>query len=71
MTNTNKLKGKIVENGLTVAGLAKRIQMKKATLYRKINNLGTFRIKEATAIIDALDLNKNEAAAIFFCQHVA
>ena len=48
MVNINKLKGKIVENGLTIEKLADNIGIDRSTLYRKINNNGeTFTIKEA------------------------
>lgn len=70
--NINKLKGKIVENGLTVAVLAKEIGMDRATLYRKISNNGdTMLIKDANAICTALNLSAEDAIAIFFSQFVA
>jgi len=72
MTNTNKLKGKIVENGMTVTTLAEKIGMDRATLYRKLNNNAeTLLIKEANAIISVLGLTADEAVAIFFSQAVA
>lgn len=72
MTNVNKLKGKIVEKGLTIEGLAKKLGMDRATLYRKLNNNAeTLLIKEANAIVSALGLTSEEAVAIFFSQLVA
>ena len=72
MTNVNKLKGKIVENGLTVTDLAEKIGVDRATLYRKLNNNAeTLLIKEANAIVTALGLTADEALAIFFTQVVA
>lgn len=38
--NVNKLKGKIVENGMTVSALAEKIGVDRATLYRKLSNNG-------------------------------
>ena len=38
--NVNKLKGKIVENGMTVSTLAEKIGVDRATLYRKLSNNG-------------------------------
>lgn len=72
MVNINKLKGKIVENGLTIEKLADNIGIDRSTLYRKINNNGeTFTIKEADLIVNALNLTAEEAKAIFFSQLVA
>ena len=70
--NVNKLKGKIVENGMTISALAKKIGMDRATLYRKIsNNAETMLVKDANAIISALGLTADEAMSIFFSQFVA
>lgn len=72
MVNVNKLKGKIVEKGLSVEALADKVEINRSTLYRKINTDGeTFSIKEADKIASALDLNAEEANAIFFSQYVA
>ena len=72
MTNVNKLKGKMVENGMSVAILAEKIGIDKATLYRKLNNNAeNLLIRDANAIISALGLTSDEALAIFFSQIVA
>ncbi len=71
MVNVNKLKGKIVENGMTIAELAQKLGMDRATLYRKLNNADAFLIKEANAIVDALSLTTDDAIAIFFSPSVA
>lgn len=72
MVNVNKLRGKIVENGLTVEGVADLIGIDKSTIYRKINGRGeAFTVREANLLCDALKLSKDEAVAIFFSQYVA
>ena len=72
MVNINKLKGKIVESGLSMEILAKKIGINKSTLYRKINGKGnSFSIKEADLIVETLALSQAEAIAIFFAQLVA
>lgn len=72
MVNINKLKGKVVENGLTIGKLAKEIGLDKSTLYRKLNNDGeTFTIREANLICSVLGLNGKEATEIFFSNYVA
>ncbi len=68
MINVNKLRGKIVECGLSVADLAKLIGCSAASLYRKMEPSGQFlSIKEARLIGEALDLSAEEMDAIFFC----
>ena len=70
--NVNKLKGKIVENGMTVSALAEKIGVDRATLYRKLSNNGeTMLVKDANAIVSALHLPAEDALAIFFSQFVA
>lgn len=70
--NVNKLKGKIVENGMTVSTLAEKIGVDRATLYRKLSNNGeTMLVKDANAIVSALHLTSEDALAIFFIQFVA
>ena len=72
MVNINKLKGKIVENGLTVGELAKEIGLDKSTLYRRLNNDGeTFTIREANLICSVLGLTGKEATEIFFSNYIA
>ena len=72
MVNVNKLKGKIVEQGMNVEKLAKKIGIDKSTLYRKLQNEGeSITIKEANLMIEALQLTAEEAHSIFFHQYVA
>lgn len=72
MVNVNKLKAKLVENGMNVEDLSERIGMDRATLYRRLSSNGdTFSIKEADKIIKELSLTKDEVNAIFFSQFVA
>lgn len=72
IVNINKLRGKIVERGITIEQLANQIGVDRSTLYRKMNNEGeSFTIKEANMICKALKLTGQEATAIFFSQYVA
>lgn len=72
MVNVNKLKGKIVEKNMSVEEVAKRVNIDRATFYRKLAQNGeSFSIREADAIVKALDLDGLEASAIFFSQFVA
>lgn len=72
MVNVNKLKGKIVECGMSVTELASKVGIDKATMYRKLNsNGGNITIKEADLISSELNLTLDEVNAIFFSQYVA
>lgn len=72
MVNVNKLKGKIVEQGMNVEKLAKKIGIDKSTLYRKLQDEGeSITIKEASLMIEVLKLTVEEAHSIFFHQYVA
>lgn len=63
--NVNKLKGKIVEKGLSVELLAASIGVDRSSLYRKLNNGDKITIGEAVKIKDALGLSSEEASDIF------
>lgn len=63
--NINKLKGKIVERGMTVEALASTIGINRASLYRKLNNCEKITIGEAVKMKDALEMNNDEAYEIF------
>lgn len=66
MVNINKLKGKIVENELTIGELAEKMGINRSTLYRKINsNGGTLTIRDANLLCSELHLTANEATEIF------
>lgn len=72
MANMNKLRGKIIENGLSIEQLAGQIGIDRATLYRKIATDGrTFTVKEADDIKRVLNLSVEEAFTIFFNHDVA
>ncbi len=70
--NINKLKGKIVENGMTVEALAEKMGIDRSTLYRKMSNDGeTMLVKDANRIVSVLNLTQQDAIAIFFSHFVA
>lgn len=63
--NVNKLKGKIVENGMNVEKLAEAIGTERSALYRKLNDADRITIGEAVKIKAALSLTDAEAYEIF------
>jgi plasmid maintenance system antidote protein VapI len=62
----NKLKAKIVENGINVEKLAEQINIDRSSLYRKLNNAEKITIGEASRMKDALGMTDEEAINIFF-----
>ncbi|MDR2091166.1 MAG: helix-turn-helix transcriptional regulator [Clostridiales bacterium] len=72
MVKKNKLKGNIIERGLTVGQLAESINIDKSTFYRKLNkDVESFTIKEVSLIIKTLNLSLDEIHEIFFAENVA
>jgi transcriptional regulator with XRE-family HTH domain len=71
VVNVNKLKGRFVEEGKTVADVAENIGIDKGTLYRKLNNPEQITIREADAMAKFLNLSVDDAVAIFFSEYVA
>ena len=70
--NINKLKGKIVENGLSFEKVATAMGINRATLYRKFENGGsTLSVSDANRLVEILGLSNDEAVAIFFGNKVA
>lgn len=72
MINIQKLKGKIIEKGLSISELAEKIDINRATLYRKLKGNGeNISIREANLIVKELGLTVEEANSIFFENYVA
>lgn len=63
--NVNKLKAKLVENGLNVETLAKKLGLNPQTVYKKLNNDG-FKMSEARKMGEILNLSSTELCEIFF-----
>ena len=61
----NKLKAKIVENGMNVEALADAIGIDRSSLYRKLNNFEKITIGEALRMKIALGMTYEEASDIF------
>lgn len=70
--NINRLKGKIVERGMSIATLAEALEIDRSTLYRKLENDGAgLLVRDANKIATVLDLTRDEAVSIFFARYVA
>ncbi|MBR6728663.1 MAG: helix-turn-helix transcriptional regulator [Clostridia bacterium] len=66
MVNTNKLKGKIVEQGLTFGRLAELIGMSPSTLGRKIRNISDMTLEEVDMIRVTLHIPSSQITEYFF-----
>ena len=64
MIKTDKLRGKIVENGYSQMDVAKRIGITPKTFYEKMKN-GVFDSDEIQIMIDMLHIE--DPGSIFFC----
>ena len=63
--NGMKLRGKMVEKGISTVTLSKELGIARSTLWRKIST-GNFTVGEAEKIIIFLDLSFPEVEEIFF-----
>lgn len=64
--NTNKLKGKIAENGYTIKSLASDVGLCETSLRRKLNKKSEVTIGESLKIKDKLNLSSEDYLDIFF-----
>lgn len=65
MTDSNKLKAKIIEKGFTITSFAKKLGISKTTLSQKINNKIKFSQMDIRKISDSLELTVQEIKDIF------
>lgn len=66
MANGTELKAECVRKGISMEGLADRIGINPATLYRKTNGKGEFSAPELQAIRKILGLSDEKFMFIFF-----
>lgn len=69
--NTLKIKGRMVELGLTQKDVAKELKLAPPTVSQKINNVRPMYLSEAEKIAKLLKINNDEFAIYFFTQRVA
>ena len=66
----NVLKGKIVENGMTIGEFCEQAKFVRSTFDRKLSGASEFDRDEIERIIDVLGLTWDEARNIFFADEV-
>ena len=70
LIDTQKLQGKMRENGYTINSLAKKLGISNTSLFNKIHNIQEFVVSEMQMIANLLHLTKSEIQAIFFAKFV-
>lgn len=68
MTNTELLRQKIDESGVSVTFLAEKCGVSREYFYQKLNGSVEFKQSEIVAIQDALHLKQSERNDIFFAK---
>lgn len=69
MVNVNKLKGAIVEKGLTQAKMAEKMGISDRTFYNKMKRK-VFNSDEIVQMASILSIDEKDVIAIFFDQNV-
>lgn len=71
VVNTNKIKGRIVELGLTQKDIATALGVALPTVSQKINNVRAMDVKEAFIIADVLKIPDEQFREYFFTSEIA
>lgn len=70
--NVLKLKGRIVEKGLTLEAVADSLGVDRSTLSRRLSDDGNkMTIGDARKLVDLLGLSPEDAVSIFFTENIA
>lgn len=69
MFNKNKFKAQLVLSGISAKELAKKMEIDESTLYRKIQNDGSFTRSEINHMIEILNIT--DPKDIFFADELA
>lgn len=68
MINSAKIKGRMVELGITQADVARHLKLAQPTINQKINNIRPMDLDEAEELADLLQIKKGDFSAYFFTQ---
>lgn len=71
MVNSNKIKGRMRELGLTQLDVANALGVKQSTANQKINNIRPFDLEEAEKLSALLNISPDEFGDYFFAANVA
>ncbi|ENZ13805.1 hypothetical protein [Enterocloster clostridioformis] len=70
MTNSNALKKRISESGISISFIAKKVGITREAFYNKMNNETEFKASEISCLKEILGLSSEERDAIFFANEV-
>ena len=70
MTNSLELRAAITRKGMTQEQVAEALGITTATLNYKINNKREFKTSEVKALVDLLEIKKEDIDKIFFANDV-
>ena len=70
MTNSNELRAAMTRKGMTQEQVAEALGVTTATLNYKINNKREFKTSEVKALVDLLEIKKEDIDKIFFANNV-
>lgn len=68
LTNTDLLREKIKDSGLTLFKICEVLGMTYATFRGRVNNQSAFTAPEISALVELFHLSRDEADQIFFAQ---
>lgn len=71
MINSNRIKGRLVEMGMTNKDVAKELNLALSTVSQKINNIRPMTLTEAEKLRKLLKIKDSEFTAYFFYNDVA
>ncbi|MBO6231758.1 MAG: DUF739 family protein [Ruminococcus sp.] len=70
MTNSTKLRGRIVEKGYTLGKFAEVIHLSRVSLRKKMNGESEFKASELENICAILDIPSSQIDSYFFTNNV-
>lgn len=71
MLSTNKIKGRMVELGLTQKDVARALHIAQATASQKLNGVRPLYLEEAKTLADLLEIETGEFGRYFFGRNSA
>lgn len=70
LTNRKKLSDEIIDSGMTITAIAKKIGITREKFYKKLNNETEFKALEISALQKILRLSNRKRDEIFFAKEV-
>ena len=70
MTDSKRLSDEIINSGITITAIAKKIGITREGFYKKLNNETEFKASEISLLQDILRLTNKKRDEIFFAKEV-